>query len=441
MSSPQGQSLKIAGVGNPTDVWIAEAARECAAANQTSHSAGAVGSTADVVQSRLHRLGDLVRGGAAPTGDERETLIDVTMARVLRMNAGRASSGGSLEPRLTPMDEEAADAWVFAGFDASRVPASLRSRVEKHAALAETLAAGRDASETLAHQTSTNANASTNLVDRTMFTIAGLNTDPIPISRGRWLSRYRLTDAIAVAAAVVVFSAVVWPMSSALRQGSIRAACQANLQTVAQALGSYAKTYQGSLPVAAASLGGGWWDSGTRNSNFTNLTKLASEGFTELRSLACPGSDSHASVVSRLASGRAESPEAASDLWPSVETISYSYQVVTGTHRPRWGEHSSRVGVMGDRSPVVLRALRNEAVDPWENSPNHGGYGQEILFADGSARWLESPELERGTTGEVDNIWLPRKIEQVIRFVQTGQRPNLLRGDEQPEAEDTFLAP
>jgi hypothetical protein len=93
--------------------------------------------------------------------------------------------------------------------------------------------------------------------------------------------------------------------------------------------------------------------------------------------------------------------------------------------------------VSADRSPVVLRAVRGQLMDPFANSPNHQGAGQHVLYNDGSAGWLRMPVLEAG-----DNIWLPRAVE--IRLEQmTGRGPiQPLSGTEIPGgADDVFLGP
>jgi len=48
-------------------------------------------------------------------------------------------------------------------------------------------------------------------------------------------------------------------------------------------------------------------------------------------------------------------------------------------------------------------------VPPLSISANHGERGQNVLFTDGSARWLAQP-----TVGD-DNIWLPRGESQLRR--------------------------
>jgi hypothetical protein len=117
-----------------------------------------------------------------------------------------------------------------------------------------------------------------------------------------------------------------------------------------------------------------------------------------------------------------------------------------GPERPQWSgsqRHEAtrkpatdaRVVILTDRSPVVLRAARGQAVNPWENSPNHGRHGQKVMFSDGSAAWYTTPELDNR-----DNIWLPLPLERAIGQV-TGREVRL-EGNEFPaSARDAFVGP
>ena len=101
--------------------------------------------------------------------------------------------------------------------------------------------------------------------------------------------------------------------------------------------------------------------------------------------------------------------------------------------------------VLADKSPVVARSRLGQAVNPLENSPNHGGDGQWTVRTDGSGAWLVSPQ-----NGE-DNIWMPAAIDRGIARVReelrrTGVRAArvdfMLLGNElQTEPGNTFVGP
>ncbi len=364
------------------------------------------------LRDRAAKIGQIL-GLLASDSSADSLLCDVTLQRILREK--NIETAGA-NPRLSSMDEEAVDALVLARFDVSGTPGALQARAGKVAAIGELLVENRESSPV-------------DLVARTMAKIESSEAKlaPISIDRSGVFARWKIGDLVGVAAALVVCTAVAWPIISASRANSVKTLCQSNMQTVAHAMGAYAKSFRDDMPMATASLGGQWWDVGSdaATSNSANLFTLARTGFAKVQDMACPGNP-HALVHDR---------DPGSKDWKNLDEISYSYQIMFGPHRPMWNHPSSMV-VVADRSPVVLRAVRNEAIFPEESSPNHKGYGQDALFVDGHVEWLKTPVLQNG-----DNIWLPRPIEEVIRRVRAGETSGILRGTETPAANDVFLGP
>jgi hypothetical protein len=347
-------------------------------------------------------------------------LADVTMARILKARReAQHQRQPAAEPILCPDDEEALDAWVMAGYDAARVPSALRQRARRHQAIATLVRAGRPELDREL------------LLDRTLAAVQaqidkqseGMVFEAPRPRRGS----LRLADLVSVAAVLLIGSAVLFPVMTAVREQSRRAICHNNLHATAMAMSAYAGSYQDSLPVVTASLGQGrWWDVGRpQHSNSANLYTLARTGFTELANLACPGNPVAPTAIIQ--------PDALD--WRGLAEISYSYQIMFGPARPGWSS-GQRTVVLADRSPVVPRAVRGELIAPFANAPNHGGAGQHVLFNDGAARWLRTPVLDNG-----DNIWLPRGWE--IRIQQmSGRSLDPLSGRELPDAaDDAFLGP
>lgn len=356
-------------------------------------------------------------------------LVDATMLRAVRAAAARAKPH-AVEPRLTPQDELALESWVMSGYDAARVPGSLRARAQRHAALAALVVSGTDA-----------AGTSTGLVDRTIARVQGgldaqrerMRIDP-PVRRGLGI---RLADLVSAAAVLLIGASVVWPVVSGVREQSRRLACHSHLGGLAGAFGQYALDHDSSLPVVARSLDGStYWNVGdpAGRSNSANLYHLARTGYTSVESLACPGNPE--ALTSSPGDGAID--------WPDSDSVSYSYQNMFGGATRVHARGSargdrpapSRIVVLSDRSPVIVRTLRGEWIDPFENSLNHAGNGQHILFDDGSAAWTTRPQLDNG-----DLIWLPRPIEDVIRSLMPRQ-PSMLKGTETPgDGSDAFVVP
>lgn len=353
----------------------------------------------------------------------REGRVARVLERISRpVHAGPGTAAEEESPVLSTNDAEALDAWVLAGFDAERVPASLRERARAHEAFASLVTAPAP------HQPSQFARA--HLVERTMSRIAdavesGQALEPeltIP-------TRNRMADLLSVAAVLLIAVSVLWPVMSSVRDRSRQAECAANMRGVAHALGAYTHDNDDMLPMVTAGFGSSpWWNVGRdpTSSNSANLYTLAREHYARLSEMACPGNPR------AITSPR--SPDARD--WSTLDEISYSYRVMARPERSIWGTPSQLV-VVADRSPVVLRAVRGKVIYPMESSPNHRGHGQHALTADGAAQWMDTPVLPSG-----DNIWLPKPIEMIIDFAARRRGIDPIQGTEAPaDRQDSFVGP
>lgn len=343
-----------------------------------------------------------------------DSLVDRTMSAL-------DANGSGVEATLSRDDALALEALANCGFDASGVPERHRAKAALHARLAsiaaDTPAPGLD---------------SPDLAQRT-FDLVMVAADrpvilPFPTADLRpRIRRMNYFDAVGVAAMLLLGVSVIWPVFSAVQHRQAKSGCMANLGAVASAMSKYAGDNLDSLPVVTASLSGtSWWEVGQPGrSNSANLLALARKGYTEVERLACPAH----------ARGANACPTPDEQDWRNIRDVSYSYQVMFGTARPKWNG-PKRVAVLADRSPIVLRNQLGEPAYPRENSPNHAQQGQEVLFSDGSALWTTTPELSSG-----DNIWLPRGVEELIRKLE-GRESLRLQGIETPGSElDAFLGP
>lgn len=365
------------------------------------------------LRDRAERLARLLGLLDAESDDAFDpALIDVTLARIAR--AGDLDG----EAELVGADREALDAWVLSDYRPARVPGVLRDRAERHEALASLV-------------TAVPAESDGELVDRTMAVIERAIDEQgqrMRIEPERGGSGFRLADLVSVAAVLLIAGALLWPMFTAVRENGRRTQCQANMAQAGMAFTGYAGDNRQALPIASASLNGGtWWNVGKnpQQSNSANLYLLPRQGYVPLAELNCPGNQ-HA-PKGDLGPGARD--------WQNLDQISYSYQIMFGPQRPSWS--GPRVVVLSDRSPVVPLAVRGRAVNPFANSPNHAGRGQQVLFNDGSSAWLTSPLLDDG-----DNIWLPLPIEDAIRRLSGIGRVDPLTGRETPGTPtDTFVGP
>ncbi|MFG0260581.1 MAG: hypothetical protein ACF8LK_09545, partial [Phycisphaerales bacterium JB041] len=346
--------------------------------------------------------------GSGPIRDR-----DTRVSRVL------AGADASAQATLSRDDAEALDAWMLAGLDAQRVPASLRDRARVHDAIASLVSSPSRASVPQFTRAQ--------LIERTLSRVAEAGQSRE--SSVTILQRNRLADFLSVAAVLLIAVSILWPVMSSVRESSRQAACAGNMRSVANAMGLYTADNDEMLPMVTAGFGKRpWWNVGRdpSSSNSANLYALSKQPYARLADLACPGNP-RAITVPR-------SPDAKD--WGALEEISYSYRVMAHPERSIWGQPSQLV-IVADRSPVVLRAVRGQVIFPLESSPNHQGQGQHGLTADGAAQWLTTPALSSG-----DNIWLPKPIEMVIDLAARRRGIEPIRGTEAPAGrQDSFVGP
>lgn len=206
-----------------------------------------------------------------------------------------------------------------------------------------------------------------------------------PITR-----RLRIPDMITIAAVLLVAIGVGWPLISTMRSASLREQCERNLASVSAGLDHYATNHDGRLPLTAGfaaflapSAAPDASDAPSapidwrRHRHSDNLELLRADEYVGARCLTCPGC--------------------------AKERGALALRV------PAAGQRFTRSAMTG-----MLVADANPAIDllcegqPWRSgatvsSLNHRSRGQNILFDDGSVRWLLSPILPNG-----DSIWIPR---------------------------------
>jgi hypothetical protein len=341
------------------------------------------------------------------------SLVDVTVARVLR--ARRDGVDTPDRAGLVADDSAALDALVACEWDDDALPPRHARRGRRIARLVTALAPA-----------SVEATGADDLVDRTLLRIRAAAARPmldrplLPMPAGG----FRLADLVAVAAMLLIGLSILWPTVGAMRLDAMRTECQTSLANAGVGFALYGNDNRGRLPAVDGSIpatlpgAGAWWEVGSpTKSHSANLFVLIKQGYVHQHDLAC-GGNRHAPVNLDID---------AHDDWRSTEEISYSYQLFSDQARRM--PSSPMAVLLTDRSPLVLRAMQHEAAPPEARSPNHGGSGQNVLFADRSVRWLVRPVTPSG-----DNFWLPANV--------TGDAPVRLDGTETPAGpDDAFVGP
>jgi hypothetical protein len=360
---------------------------------------------------RAKRIGQLLGLLGSPIEPASADLTSRTLSRVLGLD--RLPTQESV---LCQDDADALEALILAGGEVGRLPSRLRERASRHAAMAQLVA------QTPLSQTPDRA-------DLIASTLARIDA-AIEAEDGRMImSRrpaMRWADLVSAAAVILLMISVAFPVLGAIRDQARRGSCSSNLGRVAQAVGIYAGAHHASLPTATAGFGGGsWMNVGTtpEQSNSANLFVLVRGRYAQLADLACAGNPN---APTNMISAQARD-------WSRLEEISYSYQVQDGRRDRVWASSTPLV-IVADRSPVVLRIARREAIIPEENSPNHGQRGQHAMTTDGAVQWLTNPVLAGG-----DNIWLSRPIEQAVALIR---QYHGMTGSEVPASvDDALLGP
>lgn len=385
--------------------------------------------------ARLASILDLL-DPIAPSASQRDALIAAVVARVAEarqpaLESARSDRWVTESDALASDDRDALDALVAKGFDPARVPVVLRARAERHAAILSLL-----------DQAPIEQGERESLIARTLGHVqAGIESERGRMNYSAAAERragfsFRWADLITVASVVLIAGSVLTPIVESLRSGQRRVACTSNLMSAGAGFAAYANDYRDRLPMASASLAGNpWWLVGVpERSNSSNLFTLPRAGYIPLAQLSCAGN-----VFACDGEMPFEGGQPARD-WAGLGQVSYSMQNLFARERRNWvgaPGTTRRIEMLVDRSPVVLRAIRREVIFPMENSPNHGGSGQAVMFNDGAAEWMTSPVSVRG-----DNIWLPRSIEQMLVRVAEPNRARPLEGTEEPASlEDSFMVP
>jgi hypothetical protein len=371
---------------------------------------------------RVEAVEDLIGllGVRAPLPTD-PSLIDATLARV-----ARARRLGAAEAVLAEADAAAVDALVDVGMNPAALPAAHARRGTAAAALLATLD----------HHAQPAAASRAALIAATMAKVDAAESTrrdryrlvpELPTFR----RRMQVGDVVGVAAALLLGVSVLWPMLSEFREQGRRAACASNLAGVGSAFGMYAGDYRDSLPLASPSRGGDpWWDIGKlpERSNAANLFTLVRTGYSGLEPLACAASPGSCRTPDAVAKSGMD--------WRSSDDVSYSFQILFGRASQARMSQSPAAVLLTDRSPVVVRALRSQPIDPFGNSLNHAESGQNILTADRAVQWTRSPVLPSG-----DNIYLPRSVEDLINRSHSPTAAEPIRGTETPEYQDVFVGP
>jgi len=214
-------------------------------------------------------------------------------------------------------------------------------------------------------------------------------------SRSFWRN---VAEVAAIAAVVLVVVGISMPSFSRMRAKSV---CQANMMRIGQAIARYANDNNGVLPAVAMKAGSTWWkvgDQGAENqSNTRHVWLLVQKGYLDGKYCICPG------MKNATRAAYTQSELARYKDFPSRRHISYSFKLTTD--KCGKSQKGQRSVLLADLNPVLEKIFyRGKGLNtPDEHtrellskqlskimSDNHAGRGQNILFGDGSSKFMET---------------------------------------------------
>jgi hypothetical protein len=209
------------------------------------------------------------------------------------------------------------------------------------------------------------------------------------------------------------------------RQKSWQTQCGSQLAGMFQSLSNYRADNKGEMPTLAASPNSPWWrvgDQGPENvSNTRRMWILVKYKYADQNDFICPPQKPDCNTACN--------PKNFND-FPDRKLVTYSFRIGC----PKTGAQTSRIIIVSDMSPVFEKlpalsepALNVNLIDKLlnQNSPNHNGRGQSVLFCDGSVQFVKS-----------------RLVGQSNDDIFTIQDKRNYQGTELPSSDsDAFLAP
>lgn len=245
-----------------------------------------------------------------------------------------------------------------------------------------------------------------------------------------------LSEIATTAAAILIIAAVFFPVTTSMRNKARLIQCNANLSGIGQSISRYANDHSNALPAVATVAGAPWWKVGAKGeqnqSNTRHLWLLVKEKYAKPDRFTCPG---------RRCKKRPPLDQnmiAEINDFPSRKYIGYSFRLINDESGRKLVGQS--VPIMADANPIFegcvdrqLECYERREFNPVKlcakllqaNSKNHRGKGQNVMFSDGSIRFMKN-----------------RMADELNDDIFTIKDRQTYRGVESPiSAVDIFLVP
>ncbi|NOX59802.1 MAG: hypothetical protein GXP29_13235 [Planctomycetes bacterium] len=212
--------------------------------------------------------------------------------------------------------------------------------------------------------------------------------------RRPWLG---LRELGAVAACIAILVSLYVPGMQSVRSRQLQTLCDKNLASFGSGLRMYATEYDGQLPSIGTRSNVNW----LRNDpNRGHLLPAIQGRFVLPKDLICPASD-----------GSIDKEATLKNIQAFLQRSDLSFWSVPNANGPRPRINIRiNIPIAVDPNPLFQQGKfqrgKNGTLSP--NASTHEGRGQNVLFNDGSTRFLETPLLGKNK----DNIWLADDIDE-----------------------------
>ncbi|MFC1783722.1 hypothetical protein ACFL02_09095 [Planctomycetota bacterium] len=232
-------------------------------------------------------------------------------------------------------------------------------------------------------------------------------------SRSRWVL-HNLRDIIAVAASIMLVMGLLHPAFRNARLRSQQLACANQLGRIGFASNNYASDNNGYLPRLPRQPGDKWWSVGQQGSNSSNTYLLVRQGYLPAQVFLCPGVDNK-SVQLRLQIN----PQQLKTMhdFPGRGYVNYSFRLIVSSQPLTRDNINNVLPIVSDQNPIFARFNSEKSTELdltqnktllMSNSPNHANRGQNLLFPDGSVRFVTDRLYQSGP--DRDDIFTIRAI-------------------------------
>ena len=214
-------------------------------------------------------------------------------------------------------------------------------------------------------------------------------------SRRLWLSFGQIA---AVAATIVIVTGAMFAPLNFMRQKSWQQQCQFQLGNVFRGLSNYISENNNQMPAVARSSNDPWWKVGYQgNENHSNtrpIWLLVKNGYVKQNNFICPSSRGPRPTQIKQVNIKRYYD------FPSRRFVTYSFAIVPKKCATT-GQVSQKI-LCSDLNPLFDK-LPNDYSKPFTlklskkllkmNSPNHKHRGQNLLFCDGSVKFVKKRSI------------------------------------------------